>query len=92
MNINLYDDILIKESKSWKKKIGHVNRKVLAQRGYSDSIEKTITEKVKDSLKPGGMLMVPKDLKAFALDLVHKEGNINFKASYNWYQKFMKRH
>ena len=51
-----------------------------------------ITEKVKDSLKSGGMLMVPKDLKAFALDLVHKEGNINFKASYNWYQKFMKRH
>ena len=52
MNIDLYDDILIKESKSGKKKIGHVNRKVLAQRGYSDSIEKMITEKVKDSLKP----------------------------------------
>ena len=65
---------------------------MLAQRGYSDSIEKMITEKVKDSLKSGGKLMVPKDLKVFALDLVHKEGNINFKASYNWYQKFMKRH
>ena len=65
---------------------------MLAQRGYPDSIEKMITEKVKASLKPGGMLMVPKDLKAFALDLVHKEGNINFKASHNWYQKFMKRH
>ena len=65
---------------------------MLAQRGYSDSIEKMITEKVEDSLKPGGMLLVPKDLKAFALDLVHKRGNINFKASYNWYQKFMKRH
>ena len=65
---------------------------MLAQRGISDSIEKTITEKVKDSLKPGGMLMVPKDLKAFALDLVHEEGNINFKASHRWYQKFMNRH
>ena len=38
------------------------------------------------------MLMVPKDLKTFALDLVHKEGNINFKASHTWYKKFMKRH
>ena len=65
---------------------------MLAQRGYSDSIEKMITEKVEDLFKPGGLLMVPKDLKAFALDLVHKEGNINFKASHNWYQKFMKRH
>ena len=92
MNIDLYDDILIKESKSGKKKIGHVNRKVLAQRGYSDSIEKMITEKVKDSFKPGGMPLVLKDLKAFALDLVNEEGNINFKASHTWYQKFMNRH
>ena len=51
-----------------------------------------ITEKVEDSFKPGGLLMVPKDLKAFALDLVHEEGNINFKASHTWYQKFMNRH
>ena len=65
---------------------------MLAQRGYSDSIEKMISEKVEVSFKPGGLLMVPKDLKAFALDLVHKEGNINFKASHTWYQKFMKRH
>ena len=65
---------------------------MLAQRGYSDSIEKMITEIVEDSYKPGGLLMVPKDLKAFALDLVHKEGNINFKASHKWYQKFMNRH
>ena len=65
---------------------------MLAQRGYSDSIEKMITEKVKDSLKPKWMLMVPKDLKAFALDLVHEEGNINFKASHTLYQKFMNRH
>ena len=65
---------------------------MLAQRGYSDSIEKMITEIVEDSYKPGGLLMVPKDLKAFALDLVRKEGNINFKASHKWYQKFMNRH
>ena len=65
---------------------------MLAQRGYSDSIEKMITEKVKDSFKTGGMPLVPKDLKAFALDLVNEEGNINFKASHTWYQKFMNRH
>ena len=31
---------------------------MLAQRGYSDSIEKMITEKVKDSLKPGGIYVL----------------------------------
>ena len=36
--------------------------------------------------------MVPKDLRSLAKDLVHKEGNLNFKASSMWYQRFMKRH